>query len=105
LALFSLADSTALVFSCPLIPSVGIDGDPWMKRKHIKIDHILMDSRGHICVFKYLTYKTGGCDIDSCSWVQIEKKSAIRKQGKEKYDTGNLSLSDLLEGNAVSSGL
>jgi hypothetical protein len=34
-----------------------------------------------------------------------EKKSEIGKQGKEKYDTGNLSPSDRFAGSAVSSGI
>jgi hypothetical protein len=37
--------------------------------------------------------------------IKMKKKSAIRKQGKEKYDTGNSGLSDLLEGSAVFSGI
>jgi hypothetical protein len=34
-----------------------------------------------------------------------EKKSGIGKQGKEKYDMGNLSPSDRFAGSVVSSGL
>jgi hypothetical protein len=34
-----------------------------------------------------------------------KKKSAIRKQGKEKYDIGNLCISDRFAGSAVSSAL
>jgi hypothetical protein len=85
LALSSLVESTALVFSCPLIPSVGIDGDPWMERKHIQIDYLLIDSRGHISVLKYLTLKNGGYDIDSYSWSHNGgKKIGNRKTRKRE---------------------